>query len=188
MDTDPRLAVSHADTYCSPHFHGLLLLLVVEIRLIRSQNHLDVGYNGIPGIGFINNILNIYFHEYYPRALQIAQDMRELGGTDRFVYTTHPWLMSLYLDCPPNMNLSGIVLQCPDEAAVRGLSSVHRCAISSPRSQIAAFKAGVMQGDIVWHAGPFNLQPENMEPTLFEAALGIADDINAIFGFNKVRA
>ena len=149
------------------------------------QNHLDVGYNGIPGIGFINNILNIYFQEYYPRALQIAQEVRELGGTDRFVYTTHPWLMSLYLDCPPNMNLSGIVLQCPDEAAVSGLD---QCDTSTyiRRSQIAAFKAGVMQGDIVWHAGPFNLQPENMEPTLFEAALGIADDINAIFGFNKV--
>ena len=85
------------------------------------QNHLDVGYNGIPGIGFINNILNIYFQEYYPRALYIAQEVREHGGTDRFVYTTHPWLMSLYLDCPPNMNLSGIVLQCPDEAAVSGL-------------------------------------------------------------------
>ena len=101
------------------------------------------------------------------------------------MYTTHPWLMSLYLDCPPNMNLSGIVLQCPDEAAVSGFD---QCATLTyiRRSQIAAFKAGVMQGDIVWHAGPFNLQPENMEPTLFEAALGIADDINAIFGFNKV--
>jgi hypothetical protein len=96
-------------------------LLPQPIRSVHVvfMNHLDVGYNGIPLTGFINNILNIYFHQYFPRAISIAQQMRELGGTDRFIYTTHPWLVSMYLDCPPNLNLSGIVLQCPDSSDVR---------------------------------------------------------------------
>ncbi len=68
-------------------------VLPTPIRTVHVvfMNHLDVGYNGIPLTGFINNILNIYFHQYFPRAIQIAEEMRALGGTDRFIYTTHPW-------------------------------------------------------------------------------------------------
>ena len=77
------------------------------------------GYNGIPLTGFINNILNIYFHEYFPRAIDIANQMRALGGNDRFVYTTHPWLLSLYLSCPANFVLSNIQLICPSAQDVR---------------------------------------------------------------------
>ncbi len=36
------------------------------------------------------------------------------------------------------------------------------------------------------NTGPFNMQPENMEPTLFEASLSVAADLNARFGFNTV--
>lgn len=59
------------------------------------MNHLDVGY-----ASFINNIDNEYFHEYYPGAINIANAMRALEGTDRFIYVTHTWLMSFFLSCP----------------------------------------------------------------------------------------
>lgn len=43
---------------------------------------------------------NEYFHEYFPLAVKVANEMRALGGTDRFKYVTHPWLMSFFLSCP----------------------------------------------------------------------------------------
>ncbi len=55
---------------------------------------------------------------------------------------------------------SGIQLQCPNE------------------EQLSAFKAAVLRGDITWHAGPMNLQPEGMEPTLFQAAIRSGTDID----------
>ena len=37
------------------------------------MNHLGIGYGGIyPETGFIVNILNIYFQEYFPRASNLA--------------------------------------------------------------------------------------------------------------------
>jgi hypothetical protein len=46
---------------------------------------------GIPGVGFINNILNRYFTLYFPRAIAIAQALEQLGGPEQYIYTTHPW-------------------------------------------------------------------------------------------------
>ena len=51
---------------------------------IVSMNHLDVGYNGIPGLGLINNILNMYFQTYFPRAVALSQVHR--------VYI-HTWIL-----------------------------------------------------------------------------------------------
>lgn len=33
------------------------------------------------------------------------------GYVETFKYTTHPWLVKLYLDCPENLTLSGVTLQ-----------------------------------------------------------------------------
>lgn len=71
----------------------------------------DVGYDGIsPEIGFINNILNRYFNEYFPRAVNLSEQLRAGEYVENFVYTTHPWLVSLYLDCPEHFRLSDIPL------------------------------------------------------------------------------
>ena len=48
--------------------------------------------------------------EYFPRAVNISLEIRERKLKDNFIYTTHAWLISLYIDCPPNMILSGIKL------------------------------------------------------------------------------
>jgi hypothetical protein len=75
-------------------------------------------------------------------------------GPEQLIYTSHPWLIQLYLDCPPNMNL-----HCPNATAVKN------------------FQEGIEQGIITWHAGPFNLQPENMDSSLFLYGLTIAEDL-----------
>ena len=128
------------------------------------MNHLDVGYNGIPITGFINNILNIYFLQHFPRAVSVAATMRATS-TRRFIYTTHPWLVSLYLNCPANMLLSDIPLVCP-----------------SP-DQVASFRAAVAAGDITWHRGAFNMQPENLASNLlFEMSLDLSTSLSQEFG------
>eukprot|EP01126_Amoeba_proteus_P059319 TRINITY_DN7739_c0_g1_i8.p1 TRINITY_DN7739_c0_g1~~TRINITY_DN7739_c0_g1_i8.p1 ORF type:complete len:363 (-),score=58.11 TRINITY_DN7739_c0_g1_i8:168-1256(-) len=130
------------------------------------MNHLDVGYNGIPVTGFINNVLNVYFHSHFPRALRLQKALRLLGSTDRFIYTTHPWLVSLYLDCP-TLVLANVTLKCPSLEAVE------------------EFTQAILRGDIVWHAGPFNLQPENMDPSLFEYGLSMAQDLDIRFNIQR---
>ena len=78
------------------------------------MNHLDIGYTN-----FINPVYDEYIHTYYQRAINISQGMRDMGGTDRYLYGTHPMLMDLLLDCPPHMDLGNPFtqpLQCPTEA------------------------------------------------------------------------
>ena len=52
----------------------------------------------------------------------------------------------MYVDCPPNLVLSGLKVQCPTS------------------TDLARFEAAVLRGDIVWHAGPFNLQVTSSMP------------------------
>eukprot|EP01062_Namystynia_karyoxenos_P023051 TRINITY_DN18872_c0_g1_i1.p1 TRINITY_DN18872_c0_g1~~TRINITY_DN18872_c0_g1_i1.p1 ORF type:complete len:1136 (+),score=352.05 TRINITY_DN18872_c0_g1_i1:92-3499(+) len=59
------------------------------------MNHYDVGYTS-----FINNVDNEYLHKYYSLAANTADQMRASGSNDSFVYTTHPWLMRRFLECP----------------------------------------------------------------------------------------
>lgn len=70
-----------------------------------------------------------YFDVYFPRAIETANLMRE-AGTDRFIYTTHPWLVSLYTDpnCAqsgiPEMSEIGIPLHCPNETELAAFEQV----------------------------------------------------------------
>ena len=66
----------------------------------------DVGY-----ANFINVILNEYFTQYFDRAIALANELRSGGYVETFSYTTHPWLVSLYLDCPPNLTLANYTLK-----------------------------------------------------------------------------
>ncbi len=128
------------------------------------MNHLDVGYNGIPTTGFINNVLNTYFNVYFPRAIELAAEMKATHPNEGFIYTTHPWLVGLYLDCPPNMVLNGIRLECPSA------------------SEVQAFEAAIHKGYIAWHAGAMNIQVELMIKEVFEASLQVSSDLDARFG------
>jgi hypothetical protein len=102
--------------------------------VILFSHFKDVGYDGIsPVTGYINNILNIYFHEYFPRAIEVAQTLRALQSPERFIYTTHPWLVGMYVQCPPNLVLAGVKLVCPSA------------------NDVASFTSAVQRGDIVWH-------------------------------------
>lgn len=149
-----------------------------------------------PTTGFIANVLNRYFtvrapaacsqqpsrwhprspaarrsprcaaQVYFPQAIALAQALRLLGGVERFIYTTHPILLSLYLDCPANFTLArGLTLQCPDADAQ------------------AAMEAAMVRGDITWHAGPMNQQFENAgDPRLVQLSLLLAKQLAGKYG------
>ncbi|XP_041370965.1 uncharacterized protein LOC121384574 isoform X2 [Gigantopelta aegis] len=139
----------------------------IEKVHIIFMNHLDVGYNGIPKkTGFVNNVINTYFTEYFPRAINLSQELRKGEYVESFIYTTHPWLVSLYLDCP-DLVLNQIPLKCPNA------------------TEKSAFKAAVQRGDIAWHAGPMNMQPENMNKLVFELGLNISLNVDAMFGIKR---
>ncbi|CAG2232231.1 unnamed protein product [Mytilus edulis] len=134
---------------------------VKKVHII-FMNHLDVGYDGLlpEELGFINNVLNKYFVEYFPRAIILSEQLRMLGYYERFIYTTHPWLVSLYLNCPPNLILSGIKLKCPNA------------------TELSSFVNAVKQGDITWHAGPMNMQFEVMDVELARFGIKLSKDLD----------
>lgn len=50
--------------------------------------------------GLISDVVNEYFTNYFPAAVATATSLVARNGTERLIYTTHSWLVSLYLDCP----------------------------------------------------------------------------------------
>lgn len=55
---------------------------------------LDVGYDGIfLEIGFINNILNRYFNEYFLRVVNLFEQLRVGEYVENFVYIIYLWFV-----------------------------------------------------------------------------------------------
>jgi hypothetical protein len=129
------------------------------------MNHLDIGYTTT-----IMDVLNEYVHTYFQKVEQLGNSMRALEGTDRFIYTTHPWLMSLLMECPcpPPSDGSMPNATCAARSLNNSLAPSLTCA---GVAEIQAFKDAVAKGDIVWHAAPMNNQFENQSPLLVEAGL-----------------
>ena len=124
------------------------------------MNHLDVGYNGIPKTGFINNVLNTYFMEYFPRAVQMADEMQKIDPDSGFIYTTHSWLLYLYLNCPKDFVLNNITLYCPTP------------------EEVQAMEQALKSGHVTWHAGPMNMQVELMPSPLIKMAVQMSDELS----------
>lgn len=123
------------------------------------MNHLDVGY-----ASFVSNIINDYFHIYFPRAIRLGAEAEPDAG---FIYTTHPWLVSLYLDCPPNLVFNDIEIKCPTP------------------EEVISFTESIRRGHIVWHAGPMNMQIEFMNEAVLEVGLHISRKLDEQFSYTS---
>lgn len=64
----------------------------VERVLVMFKCHLDVGFSNTQ-----ENVIRLYFDQYYPQAMRIAAQMRQRGG-DRYIWTTGSWLLYQYLE------------------------------------------------------------------------------------------
>ena len=138
----------------------------IEKVHVVFMNHLDVGYDGIyPVTGFIVDVLNRYFQEYFSRAINLAKVIKQWNSKLSFIYTTHPWLVSLYLDCP-NMVLNRQVLECPEKEEVDVL--------------IDAIKSGY----IAMHAGAMNMQYGMMNSDTVVASVQMVKNIYQQLGID----
>ncbi|CAF4439447.1 unnamed protein product, partial [Rotaria sp. Silwood2] len=87
-----------------------LLLFLLEFELSRSSSssttypwikkvhvvsmtHLDVGFTN-----FAANVCSLYFNNHLPNAARLAQELRDRGGEERFIFTTHPWILLEFFD------------------------------------------------------------------------------------------
>src|ERR1700743_3027959 len=60
--------------------------------LVMFKCHLDVG--------FVNTqaaIMRLYFDQYFPKAIEIGEQMSQSGG-DRYMWTTGSWMLYEYLE------------------------------------------------------------------------------------------
>ena len=137
----------------------------IEVVHLLSMSHIDVGYHvGYSSFARIIEVLQAYVDTFFPRAVAIARALRDLGGQERLLYTSHSWLLSLYLHCPANLTLSGETLRCPTAAAVDELTQA------------------IQAGDIYFHAGAFNIEYEqavvaDVIDFSFQLARDLADEL-----------
>jgi hypothetical protein len=64
----------------------------VKRVLVMFKCHLDVGF-----IDTQAAVVNKYFKQYYPQAIELASTLRQ-SGTERYVWTTGSWLIYEYLE------------------------------------------------------------------------------------------
>jgi hypothetical protein len=140
---------------------------IKKVYIIFS-NHLDIGYTKNVNGSTSGAVINQYFNEHFPKAIHTANEARAKGGNP-YKWMTQSWLVSAFLHCnDTKVNIHGPKypndLQCPNA------------------SSLAAFEAAVKRKDIVWHAFPFNAEPEMYTPELFDAALNLTFELDDHFG------
>jgi hypothetical protein len=159
---------SHADTPnyilpvgCPSNNYTDDSILCVQVLF---SSHVDIGFNVQDGNNryLAAQTLDHYFRTLFPHSVNASATLR-LRNADLpveeqkwYIYMTQWWLVSLYMDCPPNMGF-----YCPTD------------------DEKAAFQTAIDQGDITWHALPFNLEAELFEPELMDYILQASKDLSA---------
>lgn len=83
---------------------------------------------------------------------------------NRYIYTTHAWLVDLYVNCDAVKPLFPGDLHCPNA------------------TMLAQFNEAVKNDVFWWHAFPFNGEPEAFETSFFRSGLATAKRLAAQFG------
>jgi len=60
--------------------------------LVMFKCHLDVGFDNTQAV-----IMRLYFDQYFPKAIEIAEQMSQAGGTP-YLWTTGSWMLYEYLE------------------------------------------------------------------------------------------
>jgi hypothetical protein len=110
--------------------------------------------------------VNKYFDQYYLEAVQTAQQLRQNTTTDsRFIFTTHPWLLSLFVNCPKNI---WPALHCPNTTSIKIIDDAIR------------------KGEFTWHAFASNIQSEIIADIgLVQHGLKLARDLDDRYGIKQ---
>eukprot|EP00935_MAST-01C_sp_MAST-1C-sp1_P002549 g2549.t1 len=127
------------------------------------SNHLDVGYTDNNNGSCAGAVVNRYWHDHIPKAIDTAKQFREkTGNKTAYRWMVHAWIIAMYRHCSSPGNIVNIdgpgypnQLHCPNA------------------TQLAELEAAVKRGDITWHAFPFNAEPETYSSDGFDRALDL---------------
>jgi Domain of unknown function (DUF5054) len=123
----------------------------VKRVLVMFKCHFDAGF-----IDTQAHVVHRYFAEFFPQAIETAEQMKRTGG-HRYVWTTGSWLLYEYLEQ----------------------------ASSDERRRM---EQAISDGDIAWHALPFNWQTEMMDRSLIEGSLALSRSLAQRFGHRTTGA
>lgn len=171
-------------------FHTFSTNLDISTVHVIFANHLDVGYpiflfllsififgnffsfnahNDNNETGLAIDVINRYFDVYFPQALDLAVTIPQQPGNKKYIYTSHSWLISIYLNCTPFQALFPFgPIHCPSEA------------------NVTRMKNAIRNGNFVWHAFPFNAQLSLMDSRSIKSAIQIGHDLDKMFGKVKI--
>jgi hypothetical protein len=129
---------------------------VKKIHVV-SMTHLDVGFTN-----FVANVCSLYFNEHLPNAARLAQQLRDRGGPERFIFTTHAWILLEFFD------------------------NIAQCTNERPNSTtVELIDKAIRQGDITWHAYPFTMFVPMLDKNIFNFSLSISSILDQ--RFNQTR-
>ena len=115
--------------------------------LIVFKCHFDAGF-----IDTQANVVHRYFNEFFPKAIETAEQLDRRKGSDHanYTWTTGSWLLYEYLE------------QAPPERK--------------------KMEQAIHSGFIAWHALPFSWQTELMDPSLISGAIALSQSLDQRFG------
>jgi hypothetical protein len=126
---------------------------VREVHVVY-MTHLDVGFTD-----FASNVCALYFDKHFPAAIATARALKERGGKERFIYTSHPWLIQEYLDA--TAGCTGNVTRSPEA--------------------LAFLEDAIREGDVTWHANAFSMFVPMLPLDLYSFSLDIGAALDKRF-------
>jgi hypothetical protein len=120
----------------------------VKRVLVVFKCHFDAGF-----IDTQANVVHRYFNEFFPKAIETAEQLDRTKGPDRanYTWTTGSWLLYEYLE-----------QAAPDDRK--------------------KMEQAIHSGFIAWHALPFSWQTELMDPSLITGAIALSQSLDQRFG------
>ena len=136
MSTRPLVLLSTLLVFLSLHRVEGSSDPIKKVYIVFS-NHLDIGYTKNVNGSTSGAVINQYFNEHFPKAINTANEARVKGG-HQYRWMTQSWLVSTFRNCKDTkVNIHGPNypndLQCPNA------------------SSVAAFEAAVKRKDQQWH-------------------------------------
>ena len=115
--------------------------------------HLDVGFANTSV-----DIVNLWFSKHLPLAAKVGGELANRNSSARLQFTAPAWIVSLFLQCPPLLPIA-----CPDSATRQLVLD------------------GIRKGYITWHAFPFNVEMEFMDPSIIEFGVKLVHQLDDLY-------
>ncbi|HEX3527150.1 MAG TPA: DUF5054 domain-containing protein [Thermoanaerobaculia bacterium] len=141
----------------------------IDVVHVVFTSHLDIGWTHSA-----TQVINTYFQQFFPQALHTASELEKIG-IKNYSFTTYPWLLSLYLDCPAN-------LTTPSTSTCPWGESTLICPTPGEQETI---KKALKNGVITWHGHPLDHFPELMDPSLYKFGLSLSQDLDVKYHGGK---